>query len=667
MSSSSTPFASSTDHSFFSNPLSSTSSSSTVVTTRLIPVTRPPDPRAGAPTIKVTAHGPPAPTTSRDADASTKRKCDEPLARNAVKKRRVSPLQDAGNVPQSQSRASSLSAAPSPGPSGSSRQSSLAPTYLSADRPSSPSTRATSVASVGPPTSGPPKECWIEEDGKPGPGFLSSEVVVQRLMKGYKAYFKNPHDPDDMSWEPHPTKYPVAELEYPNNGASERFILLVPKDPQHYDPIMCLESSLHAMVKHYLTPAQQALFGTIPSKDLVDDVDVDSSDGKFDLPSSDAPSPPSSEVSTPSSESSCSSLSSQSSLSTLFSACSISSASSLRSITALSTYAKSPDCRAPPSVDYLRLLRRAIKKHDGPLFLQVMDAINALICLLKYPPLPLDPFEETTSRNVFREAVKSWKCMPADVVQRLVEEVYQRAVGPNIDMLKRYEAFSSEVYGELMPMFVSDIFRATGLSESSLFLDLGSGVGNVVLQATLETGCRSFGIEVMPGPAEIARSQLEQFRTRCRMWGVRMGEVELEEGDMLKSAKVDQLVKEADVVLVNNKVFLEPLNEALRQKFLDLKEGAIVVSLKCLMGSGRSSTRNSRERSSSPALKERNLDDIGEIFTVTAHSYSPGSVSWGGGGGEYFLQRMNREDYARRKLQFENSRAGSARVTRSRR
>ena len=63
------------------------------------------------------------------------------------------------------------------------------------------------------------------------------------------------------------------------------------------------------------------------------------------------------------------------------------------------------------------------------------------------------------------------------------------------------------------------------------------------------------------------------------------------------------------------------------------------------------------------------LDDIGEIFTVTSRPFFSGSVSWGPGGGDYFLQRMNREDYARRKLQFENSRsrAGSARVTRSRR
>ena len=51
-------------------------------------------------------------------------------------------------------------------------------------------------------------------------------------------------------------------------------------------------------------------------------------------------------------------------------------------------------------------------------------------------------------------------------------------------------------------------------------------------------------------------------------------------------------------------VLFRIVNEALRQKFLDLKEGAVVVSLKCLMGSVRSAAR---ERSASPALKERNV------------------------------------------------------------
>jgi H3 lysine-79-specific histone-lysine N-methyltransferase len=138
---------------------------------------------------------------------------------------------------------------------------------------------------------------------------------------------------------------------------------------------------------------------------------------------------------------------------------------------------------------------------------------------------------------------------------RIIEETYQRTVGPNIMMLKDYKSFTSEVYGELMPAFISDIIKETGLNEKSLFLDLGSGVGNVVLQASLQTGCRSFGVEKNPKPALLATKQLEQLKLRCRMWGVAMGEVELAEADMTKCSRMDELMKEADVVLVNNFVF----------------------------------------------------------------------------------------------------------------
>ncbi|KAI0820629.1 DOT1-domain-containing protein [Trametes gibbosa] len=565
-------------------------------------------------------------------------------------------------VPQPRTRP--FSVASSFTPSSSSRQTSVAPSPLANELMSSPSTRATSVVSAAAPSI-PARECWIDADGKPGAGFLSSESIVRDLMKGYKAYFANPEDTEDRSFDPHPTHYPYATLEYPNTGASERFILLAPKDKDHYNPIMCLESSLHTIIEHYLTPAQRSLFGTLPVKDLADE---ESYESDYSAPASNASSPPSS-VPSPPSDSSSSSFSSRSCVSSASSDSSFSAISSFSCFSVLSSYAQRRTPSSPPTVDYLRLLQRAIHKHDGPLFLKVMCAITALLHLFKYPPLPPDLFDPTPP-NEFRVAVKSWTSMPSAVVQRIIDETYQRAVGPHVHKLTRYEAFSSEVYGELMPPFVSDIVRATHLREGMLFLDLGAGVGNVVLQAALETGCRAYGVEIMPEPAKIARSQVEEFKTRCRMWGVRMGEVELEEGDMLKSEKVDRLVKEADVVLVNNKVFLEPLNEALRQKFLDLKEGAIVVSLKCLMGSGRTTARHgiARERSASPALKERNMDDIGEIFTVTARPYYPGSVSWGGAGGEYFLQRMNREDYARRRQQLEKARGGGMmRSTRSRR
>jgi len=166
--------------------------------------------------------------------------------------------------------------------------------------------------------------------------------------------------------------------------------------------------------------------------------------------------------------------------------------------------------------------------------------------------------------------------MPKDVSLRLIDETYQRCVGPQVHTLRNYEAFSSETYGELMPSLVSDIIRRTGLGEDSLFLDLGCGVGNVVLQASLQTGCRSFGIEIMATPAGLAREQLEQLKVRARMWGVNMGEVEFEEGDMLKSERVAKLMSEADVVLINNKVFKESCELTLLRSGVKVNDGFCV-------------------------------------------------------------------------------------------
>lgn len=181
MSSSSLPIAASTDHSFFSHSKASTSGSSLVVTTRVVAVPCPLDLRPGAPTIKVTAHDASPAPASRDLDVSSKRKSEDALVRKHAKKRRVSPPQEAPRVRRTRAAAR---AASSPTPSGSSRGNSLAPSYTSPERGSSPSTRATSVSSVGHPPQ-PPRECWIDASGKPGPGFVSSEDVVRDLMKRY--------------------------------------------------------------------------------------------------------------------------------------------------------------------------------------------------------------------------------------------------------------------------------------------------------------------------------------------------------------------------------------------------------------------------------------------------------------------------------------------------
>ncbi len=205
----------------------------------------------------------------------------------------------------------------------------------------------------------------------------------------------------------------------------------------------------------------------------------------------------------------------------------------------------------------LRALKRAVNLQDGPLFLRTLGTINAILRDLKYPP-PSNPCEQAR-RNPLMEVVETWTelGLPKEGLMRVLDENYQRAVGPHVKTLKKYEAFSSTVYGELMPVLSHEIIRLTQLREDSLFLDLGSGVGNVVVQAALQTGCTAYGIELMPQPARVARDMVEQIKIRARMWGISIGHMELDEGDMLKSKRVDELMSKADVVLVDNKVFEE--------------------------------------------------------------------------------------------------------------
>ncbi|KAH9172908.1 S-adenosyl-L-methionine-dependent methyltransferase [Lactarius sanguifluus] len=414
----------------------------------------------------------------------------------------------------------------------------------------------------------------------------------------FLADFKNPNDPHDKSFDPHPTDYPVGELEFPNSGATERrhgrtrslpfdantplsYILLAPKDKDHYSPILDLERTLYTIIEHYLTPKQRSLFGTLP-QDIVPAENDDT-----------------------------------------------------------------------PATNHLRMLRRAVALCDGPLFIRTLDSINALLRMLKYPPLPSDAFAPPQP-NALRAAVAGWSAtgLPRPVALRIVEETYQRTVGPRTHELNHYQAFSDTVYGELMPSLVSRLLSFARARPGTLLLDLGSGVGNVVLQAALQSGCSAFGVELMEKPAEMACEQRAQMRMRAGMWGVRMGDVELEQANMLESSRVNELMARADVVLVNNKVFGEKLNEAIRPKFLDLKEGALVISLEPFVaGGGR-------------AVTERNVDDISAILDVSAHDYHSMDVSWASGTGKFYVHRVDRAGYADVRARFEAAR--STRSTRSR-
>jgi H3 lysine-79-specific histone-lysine N-methyltransferase len=220
------------------------------------------------------------------------------------------------------------------------------------------------------------------------------------------------------------------------------------------------------------------------------------------------------------------------------------------------------------------------------------------------------------------------------MVQLVLCQVYERAVSPDVDSLRQYEAGSDNVYGELLSPLVDRILIETKLTSDQVFVDLGSGVGNVVLQAALQVGCESWGCEMAPNACKLARAQKKEFAARCRLWGIATGKVRLEEGDFLENSPVKDAVKRADVILVNNEVFSSDLNQKLMDLFLDTKDGCRIVSLKSFIPEGLQIT-------------SRNFSNPANGFDLKKFQYYGDDVSWTGAGGNYYIATKDEQRVAR--------------------
>lgn len=213
--------------------------------------------------------------------------------------------------------------------------------------------------------------------------------------------------------------------------------------------------------------------------------------------------------------------------------------------------------------------------------------------------------------------------VPPTLVDFILSQVYDRTVSPHADDLNKYRTGSDNVYGELKYAFVRKILVDHGkMTSDQVFVDLGSGVGNVVLQAALEIGCRSYGCEMVERSCEFAKAQEQEFRSRCQLWGIAPGEVTLERGDFRTNKQILDVLKEADVILVNNKAFTPSLNENLVAMFLDLKVGCKIISLKNFVHGNEKAAVN---------------DAANNILEVEEHQYLGDWVSWTNSGDKYFL------------------------------
>jgi H3 lysine-79-specific histone-lysine N-methyltransferase len=260
-------------------------------------------------------------------------------------------------------------------------------------------------------------------------------------------------------------------------------------------------------------------------------------------------------------------------------------------------------------------MRRAIRNDKPQEFLDGLNKYNNLIARFRRD-------------GAIRSNIASMKALPFPLVEHILSQTYARSVAPEVESLKDYEAFTSNVYGELLPRFTTRLFKESGLTADKVFVDLGSGTGNVVLHAALEVGCESWGCEIMKNATALADKQKREFAARCRMWGINPGKFRLERGDFLESPRIAEALKRADVVLVNNYVFDSELNQRLLNLFLDLKEGTQIISLKPFV-------------STNHVITTRNAENPVSRLRVEEKEYFSNSVSWTDAGGRYYVQTVD--------------------------
>jgi H3 lysine-79-specific histone-lysine N-methyltransferase len=268
-----------------------------------------------------------------------------------------------------------------------------------------------------------------------------------------------------------------------------------------------------------------------------------------------------------------------------------------------------------PNTGIIRQLEKAgnnLKKNKTDqvlldIFKKAVDAYNSAIT-------------DLIKDGALAENLDSIHHLPLAMVRVILNQVYERAVSPTIEDLSKYTNGTDEVYGELLPPFVSRVLGEVGLKSDQVFIDLGSGVGNVVLQAALEFGCESWGCEMMVNACNLAEAQQKEFAARCRLWGLQSGEVHLERGNFLENTKIHKAMQRADVILVNNEVFQETTNRDLVHLFLDLKDGCKIVSLKPFLAV----SRNKNDPANILEIVEK-----GDIYSE--------DVSWTARGQNYYI------------------------------
>lgn len=202
--------------------------------------------------------------------------------------------------------------------------------------------------------------------------------------------------------------------------------------------------------------------------------------------------------------------------------------------------------------------------------------------ILKQHRTRFDSLRPMSYSKAFNRQLNLMEGLSRFCVQQLLLRAYTRIVSPDSRKLRSYKAFTAEVYGELLPSFVSEVLTKVDLRPEHKFYDLGSGVGNTTFQAALEFGVKdSGGCEIMKHASKLTSLQDTFLKKELTVWGLdslNLSFALLQ--SFVNNEEVRKKCVECNVLLVNNYLFDFPLNVEVGKLLYGLTPGSKIISLR---------------------------------------------------------------------------------------
>uniref|UniRef100_A0A915DEH9 Histone-lysine N-methyltransferase, H3 lysine-79 specific n=1 Tax=Ditylenchus dipsaci TaxID=166011 RepID=A0A915DEH9_9BILA len=202
-----------------------------------------------------------------------------------------------------------------------------------------------------------------------------------------------------------------------------------------------------------------------------------------------------------------------------------------------------------------------------------------------------------------------------EVLRQLITRSYNKAVDNEKALNKHYEAFSSQTYGETSFDRMQMILDELKPKDKDVFVDLGSGVGQLVIHAAGGSLVqKAIGIEVAALPAKFAKTLEKEFKKWMSWFGKKHQPFELQQGDFLDDKYRNLIMQEATIIFINNFAFQSDLETRIKQELLsELNDG-----------------------------NERHANDISIIMDVCEMKQCPNPCSWTSAYVPYYMHVINR-------------------------